>query len=94
MTKRRARGMLDTFKHDLSMSDAECTLDYVLKHLPIFGTPTSVAEQIVELRRAVGPFGKLLYVGHDWHDGALARRSMELMATEVMPLVNKALGES
>lgn len=94
MTKRRARGMLDTFKHDLSMSDAECTLDYVLRHLPIFGTPASVAEQIVALRREVGPFGTLLYVGHDWTDAALARRSMELMATEVMPLVNRELGEN
>jgi hypothetical protein len=28
----------------------------------------------------------------DWLDPALARRSMELMATEVMPRVNKAIG--
>jgi hypothetical protein len=32
-------------------------------------------------------------VGHDWVDPALARRSMELMATEVMPRVNRELGE-
>jgi len=30
----------------------------------------------------------------DWADPALARRSMELMATEVMPRVNKAIGAS
>jgi hypothetical protein len=53
-----------------------------------------VAERIVELRRQVGPFGTLLYVGHDWVDPALSRRSMELMATEVMPRVNRALGEA
>jgi alkanesulfonate monooxygenase SsuD/methylene tetrahydromethanopterin reductase-like flavin-dependent oxidoreductase (luciferase family) len=75
------------------MSDAECTLEYVLNHLPIHGTPERVAEQIVELRGTVGPFGTLLYVGHDWTDAALAKRSMELMATEVMPRVNRALGE-
>jgi hypothetical protein len=28
----------------------------------------------------------------DWAEPRLARRSMELMATEVMPRVNKALG--
>jgi alkanesulfonate monooxygenase SsuD/methylene tetrahydromethanopterin reductase-like flavin-dependent oxidoreductase (luciferase family) len=93
MAKRRARGMLDTFKHDASMPDSECTLEYVLKHLPICGTPSTVAEKIVDLRRESGPFGTLLYVGHDWVDPALAKRSMELMATQVMPRVNRALGE-
>ena len=28
----------------------------------------------------------------DWVDPTLAKRSMELMATEVMPRVNKAIG--
>jgi alkanesulfonate monooxygenase SsuD/methylene tetrahydromethanopterin reductase-like flavin-dependent oxidoreductase (luciferase family) len=93
MTKRRARGQLDTFKHDYAMPDSECTLDYVLNQLMIYGTPERVAEQIVELRQTAGPFGTVLYCGHDWHDPALARRSMELMATEVMPRVNRALGE-
>ena len=37
--------------------------------------------------------GTLLYVGHDWADPTLAKRSMELMAMEVMPRVNRALGE-
>jgi alkanesulfonate monooxygenase SsuD/methylene tetrahydromethanopterin reductase-like flavin-dependent oxidoreductase (luciferase family) len=93
MTKRRARGMLDTFKHDLAMPDSECTLPYVLDNLVIRGTPEQVAEQILQLRQTIGPFGTLLYVGHDWHDPALARRSMELMTTEVMPRVNRALIE-
>ena len=30
----------------------------------------------------------------DWVDPQLARRSMELMANEVMPRVNKAIGAS
>ena len=93
MSKRRARGQLDTFKHDTSIPDSECTLRYVLDHLVIRGTPDRVAEQILAFREQVGPFGTLLYVGHDWHDPVLARRSMELMATEVMPRVNRALGE-
>jgi alkanesulfonate monooxygenase SsuD/methylene tetrahydromethanopterin reductase-like flavin-dependent oxidoreductase (luciferase family) len=91
MMKRRARGQLDTFKHDVSMPDSECTIDYVLKHLVIHGTPDSVAEQIVELRKTVGAFGTLLYCGHDWVDPDLARRSLELMAAEVMPRVNRRL---
>ena len=58
--------------------------------LVIAGTPQSVAEQIVAFRREVGSFGTLLYTGHDWVDPALARRSMELMAREVIPRVNEA----
>jgi hypothetical protein len=29
----------------------------------------------------------------DWTDPALSKRSMELMATEVMPRVNQAIGK-
>jgi len=54
------------------------------------GTPASVAEQILAFRREVGDFGTLLYTGHDWVEPELARRSMELMAREVMPRVNRA----
>jgi alkanesulfonate monooxygenase SsuD/methylene tetrahydromethanopterin reductase-like flavin-dependent oxidoreductase (luciferase family) len=57
----------------------------------IAGTVDQVVEQILHLRTEVGPFGTLLYTGHDWMDPALARRSMELMAREVMPRVNAAL---
>jgi len=39
------------------------------------------------LRDEVGAFGTLLYTGHDWADPALARRSMELMANEVLPRI-------
>ena len=40
----------------------------------------------------VGDFGELVYAGMDWVNPQLARRSMELMATEVMPRVNQAIG--
>jgi hypothetical protein len=36
-------------------------------------------------------FGTLLYTGHDWTDPALARRSMELMANEVWPRIDRAV---
>jgi len=62
-----------------------------LKRRVIAGTVEQVVEQILHLRETVGPFGTLLYTGHDWMDADLARRSMELMAGEVMPRVNAAL---
>ena len=53
----------------------------------IAGTPPRVAEQLRAFRDEVGPFGTLLYTGHDWVEPALARRSMELMAKEVWPRI-------
>jgi hypothetical protein len=35
-----------------------------------------------------------VYANMDWVDPALAKRSMELMASEVMPRVNQAIGGS
>ncbi len=53
-----------------------------------------MVEKILVLREELGPFGTLLYCGHDWVNPELARRSMELLATEVLPRVNQALGET
>jgi hypothetical protein len=44
------------------------------------------------VREVAGDFGELVYAGMDWVDPALAKRSMELMATEVMPRVNRTIG--
>jgi alkanesulfonate monooxygenase SsuD/methylene tetrahydromethanopterin reductase-like flavin-dependent oxidoreductase (luciferase family) len=63
----------------------------LLRQRVMAGTVDQVVEQILHLRNTVGPFGTLLYTGHDWMDPPLARRSMELMAGEVMPRVNAAL---
>jgi hypothetical protein len=52
-----------------------------------------VVDQILALREEAGAFGELVYAGMDWVDPALARRSMELMAGEVMPRVNRAIRE-
>ncbi len=88
-----ARGA-EMFKHDLALADSSVTLDYVLDSLVISGTVPSVVDQILAFRESVGDFGTLLYAGHDWADKALARRSMELMANDVMPAVNEAIRRS
>jgi len=73
------------------MPDEAITLDYVVDSLVIAGTVNSVVDQLLAFRETVGDFGTLLYAGHDWVDPALAKRSMELMAAEVMPRLNDAL---
>ena len=79
------------FKESADQPDAELTPDFVLDRLVICGTVNKVVDSILALRERVGDFGELVYAGMDWVDSHLARRSMELMATEVMPRVNAAI---
>jgi alkanesulfonate monooxygenase SsuD/methylene tetrahydromethanopterin reductase-like flavin-dependent oxidoreductase (luciferase family) len=80
------------FKTHETQDDAELTDDYVVDRLVISGTVNKVVDAILKLREQAGDFGELVYAGMDWVDPRLARRSMELMATEVMPRVNCAIG--
>lgn len=89
LTKMRKIGRLELFKSRRDQADEEVTLDGVLDELVITGTPEAVAEQILAFREQAGDFGELVYAGLDWADPDLARRSMELMAEKVMPLVDK-----
>ena len=80
------------FKTHDGQDDRELTDDYMVNRLVLCGTVNAVVDQILALREEVGDFGELVYAGMDWVDPALARRSMELMAEEVMPRVNRAIG--
>ena len=53
-----------------------------------------VVDQILALREEIGDFGELVYAGMDWVDPVLAKRSMQLMAEQVMPRVNAAIGKA
>jgi alkanesulfonate monooxygenase SsuD/methylene tetrahydromethanopterin reductase-like flavin-dependent oxidoreductase (luciferase family) len=75
------------FKQHEAEDDSAVTIDRLLKELVICGTPDSVADQIMALREQAGPFGEIVYAGMDWVDERLARRSMELMAEQVMPRI-------
>ena len=79
------------FKTHEAQDDAELTDDYVVERLVICGTVNKVVDLILRFREQVGDFGELVYAGMDWVDAKLAQRSMELMATAVMPRVNAAI---
>lgn len=68
------------------------TYEKLLDSLVIRGTPKSVTEQLLAFREQVGPFEHLLMTAHDWTDKAAMKRSMELMATDVIPAVTDAIG--
>ncbi len=85
---------LYVFKSHKDQPDDEITLDYVLKHCMITGSPNKIADRILALREEVGDFGEIVYAGVDWADKQLEARSMTLMAEQVMPRVNAAIGKS
>jgi alkanesulfonate monooxygenase SsuD/methylene tetrahydromethanopterin reductase-like flavin-dependent oxidoreductase (luciferase family) len=75
------------------MTDDQVNADEVVKAVVIAGSAKTVAEKILAYREKVGPFGHMLLSAMDW-DGpnrAIEKRSMELLAQEVMPRVNRAL---
>jgi alkanesulfonate monooxygenase SsuD/methylene tetrahydromethanopterin reductase-like flavin-dependent oxidoreductase (luciferase family) len=90
-TKLTKAGRHAVFKERLDQPDHEVTYEVVLDRLCIYGTVNKVVDQLLALREQVGDFGELVYAGLDWVDKKLGQRSMELMATEVMPRVNRAI---
>jgi alkanesulfonate monooxygenase SsuD/methylene tetrahydromethanopterin reductase-like flavin-dependent oxidoreductase (luciferase family) len=86
--KMRYSGRQIVFKTHAAQHDATLTDDYLVERLVLCGTVNNVVDQILALREQVGEFGEIVYAGMDWVDPQLARRSMELMASEVMPRVN------
>jgi len=93
-TKLKANGRIELFKTHRDQPDDEVTLDSIVDQLIIYGTPNKVANDILAYREKVGDFGTLLYAGKDWADPALGKRSMVLLAEQVMPKVNAAIGSA
>src|SRR6266567_7700742 len=82
------------FKSHKDQPDDEITLDYVLDNCVIHGSVNKVVDQLLALRDEIGDFGEIVYAGMDWADPALAKRSIQLMAEQVMPRVNAAIGKA
>ena len=91
--KLRKAGRTNLFKHAKDAPDESVTLDGVINDLVITGTPEQVTEELLAFRAQTGDFGTLLYCGIDWADEKLGKRSLELMAEKVMPMVNAAIAQ-
>ena len=81
----QGRKALFMIKPDVDLPDERTTVDAVKRGMIIAGSPRRVLDQLVALRDETGHFGTLLMAGHDWDRPALWRRSMELLARDVMP---------
>ncbi len=80
------------FKYERDEPDEALTLERILDDLVIRGTVNDVVDQILAFHETVGDFGTLVVAGMDWVDEGLTRRSMQLLAEEVLPRVNAAIG--
>jgi alkanesulfonate monooxygenase SsuD/methylene tetrahydromethanopterin reductase-like flavin-dependent oxidoreductase (luciferase family) len=92
--KMKRGNRLYVFKSHKDQPDEEITLDFVLQNCVFAGSVNKVVDDILKMREETGDFGELVYAGMDWVDPALAKRSMQLMAEEVMPRVNAAIRQS
>src|SRR5665647_1325187 len=94
LAKMKRSNRLYVFKSHKEQPDEEITHDFVMDHCVISGTVNKVVDAILALREETGDFGELVYAGMDFVDSALAKRSMTLLAEQVMPRVNEAIGKS
>ena len=92
--KLRRANRHNVFKSHKEQPDEEITEDWVMDNCVTYGTVNKVVDTILAMRDETGDFGELVYAGMDWVDPTLAKRSMQLMAEEVMPRVNAAIGKS
>lgn len=92
--KMKRGNRLYVFKSHKDQPDEEITLDFVLQNCVFAGSVNKVVDDILKMREETGDFGELVYAGMDWLEPALAKRSMQLMAEEVMPRVNAAIRQS
>lgn len=94
LAKMKRSNRLYVFKSHKEQPDEEITHDFVMDNCVISGTVNKVVDAILALREETGDFGELVYAGMDFVDPVLAKRSMTLLAEQVMPRVNEAIGKS
>jgi len=75
----------DMLKVDPAMPDARVTLEYLCDNIWIVGSPETVAAKVAALDEAVGGFGTLLVIAHEWQPRAAWERSMALLKEQVLP---------
>ncbi|HEY7363049.1 MAG TPA: LLM class flavin-dependent oxidoreductase [Methylomirabilota bacterium] len=75
---------LDILKVDPAMPDSEVTLDYLLEHIWIVGSPDTVTARLAALHEEVGGFGTLLVIAHEGRPRTAWERSMTLLRHRVL----------
>lgn len=79
-------GWLGYLKHDDSVHDSDITIDYLMDHLWIVGSPDTVRQRLADLHGELGGFGTVLPTKYS-HRGKREQmwHSHELLMREVVP---------
>jgi alkanesulfonate monooxygenase SsuD/methylene tetrahydromethanopterin reductase-like flavin-dependent oxidoreductase (luciferase family) len=89
-----AFGFSEYLKADPDTPDADVTVEYCAEHNWLIGSPDTVARKLEAAYEAMGGFGHLLLFCFDYADNPEPwRRSMELLANDVMPRVAHLTGD-
>ena len=81
----RARGIQRFAAPDDHPDPDNVTWSEIAESQVAFGSPGTVMDKLVALRDRVGPFGVLTAMAHEWDDPVFCRRSMTMLAEEIMP---------
>jgi alkanesulfonate monooxygenase SsuD/methylene tetrahydromethanopterin reductase-like flavin-dependent oxidoreductase (luciferase family) len=82
----KAFDWLRYLKHDAAVADEDVTVDYLIDHVWLVGSPETVAERIKETDNVLGGFGTVIANCYDFSDQSDRwMHSLELLAKEVMP---------
>ena len=77
--------MLGLMKQDPDMPDSDVTPEYIVDNIWVVGSADEVAEKLNDMNEAVGGFGVLLAMGHEWEPRERWLNSMSVLAEEVIP---------
>ena len=80
-----AKKLLGIFKRMLDVPDADITVDNLIRDLVISGSPATVLDRLVAMVDEIGPIGGLMVAKKEFDAGGLQRRSLALLAEQVMP---------
>ena len=87
-------GLLKIMKPDLEMEDSLVTDAFCVETMVIAGSPQTVLDRLAAEMDQIGSYGVLLSAFHEWDQPDLWRRSMELLATKVVPQLGKLANQS
>ena len=81
----RARGLAAFAAPEGLTTPDSMSWQEVAEYQVAWGSPVTVVDKLVALRDLTGPFGVLTAMAQEWDDPAFCRRSMTLLAEDVMP---------
>lgn len=84
---------LGMFKRDPNMPDSECNLDYFMNEQIIAGDVAEVLSRLEGMKEETGEFGTLVMMSYDWDNKENWVHSLELFAEELMPALNRSVGD-